>query len=274
MEHRLQYHDLHDETEDNLIRTSMAKKLWVPPLSFKNTDSRPTTSYRDDGSTSLVVIKKEAIGKEAPLNSHYEAEVFDGHKNPIRMTSRFFTTFDCFFNLQWYPFDKQTCYANLSVPVHLRNKLELRGRGGGPNEFRASHILYFEVTSQDIEVVTAEDGAFVLLKIKFTRYLAWYAMSMFIPTLCMVIASEGLLMPFIVFLILVFSERIEQGCKKRPVSSAWKPKSSSKTDKRKPIKLPQKSLQRVCQPIIPIFSAIFVTFFFIAAFVGRSVIQD
>ena len=58
MEHRLEYHDLHDDSMDNLINSWTSERLWVPPLIFKNTNDRPTTTFKEDGSTSLVVIKK------------------------------------------------------------------------------------------------------------------------------------------------------------------------------------------------------------------------
>ena len=61
----------------------------------------------------------------------------------------------------------------------------------GEAEFKGSHVLYFDVTADDIRLETYGGGTYVLLKIKFTRYLTWYVMSMFIPTLTMVIASEG-----------------------------------------------------------------------------------
>ena len=66
------------------------------------------------------------------------------------------------------------------------DKLELVGQSV---EFRASHILYFDVTADDIELETK--GNYVLLKIRFTRLLTWYVTAMFIPTLTMIIASEG-----------------------------------------------------------------------------------
>ena len=112
LDHRLLYKNLKERTWENHIKTSVAEQLWVPPLIFKNTETRPTTSYKDDGSMSIVVVKN-STGEPGPMHFMFESKVFSGHQNPLQMTARFFTTFDCYFNLAWYPFDRQTCVANV-----------------------------------------------------------------------------------------------------------------------------------------------------------------
>ena len=93
---------------------TLQNRLWVPPLVFKNTDLRPSTGYKTDGSTSLVVVKN-GMASNADTDLQLESQVYAGKDNPLRMTSRFFTTFDCRFDLHWYPFDIQTCYVNVSI---------------------------------------------------------------------------------------------------------------------------------------------------------------
>ena len=56
-------------------------------------------------------------------------------------------------------------------------------------------------------------------------------------------------MPFVVFLILVFSEKMADGTVKQERKSGKK----------------KKSLQQTCQVIVPIISALFVIVFFLAA---------
>ena len=60
-------------------------------------------------------------------------------------------------------------------------------------------------------------------------------------------------MPFVVFLILVFSEKRADGIGKQERKSGKK----------------KKSLQQTCQVIVPIISALFVTVFFLTAIIVR-----
>ena len=114
LDHRLVYKNLKEETKENLILTSVAEKIWVPPLIFKNSDTRPTTTFKDDGSVAIVAVKN-STGSPGPMHLNFESQVFSGAENPLKMMARYFTTFDCYYNLTWYPFDKQTCSANVRL---------------------------------------------------------------------------------------------------------------------------------------------------------------
>lgn len=46
---------------------------------------------------------------------HVSDLFYEGADNPIIIRREFFKTFYCYFDLLWYPFDTQKCYANVTL---------------------------------------------------------------------------------------------------------------------------------------------------------------
>ena len=117
MEHRLAYLNLRDKSIQNLIRDNVASTLWTPPLILANTYLRTVMTYTN--LSSLVVVKKGS-GKVSSLDHIDESQIYGGSNNPLQLSNRVSSQFDCLFSMFMFPFDNQTCFVQVcTYPLQL-----------------------------------------------------------------------------------------------------------------------------------------------------------
>ena len=49
-------------------------------------------------------------------------EIYKGSENSIILFKEYVQEFTCYFDLIWYPFDRQRCYMNFTIQVILATK--------------------------------------------------------------------------------------------------------------------------------------------------------
>ncbi|XP_047474269.1 uncharacterized protein LOC125028805 [Penaeus chinensis] len=107
---RLKYNDLHSEQFRNQLQDH--ERLWLPRfITTDDTGSRVDVVTRGE---SLVVLR----GSE-PLPSDdtrvKKAIVYPGSGNPLLLRQELSISFQCQFDLRWFPFDNQRCSLNLRL---------------------------------------------------------------------------------------------------------------------------------------------------------------
>ena len=113
---RVQYYNLKDNEKMNSLLYEEKQRLWVPRIIFQNTESQ-LTSLNDVQTRMRVIKSKNGTFNVDGLLSE-DIDIYEGTDNPIVMTRVYDIEFRCSFQMQWYPFDTQTCY------------IEFRLRGG------------------------------------------------------------------------------------------------------------------------------------------------
>ena len=182
-ETRLNYFDLKDDLLENVIGSEVGKNLWVPPLTFVNSIDLKSVSYNPQINT-LFVQKKED-GALAGTEALHEALTFKGDTNPIWFKGIYDMAFSCTFNLIQFPFDSQQCLASLKVPEILKKQLRLEP--GGVSYAGKSILTQFEVVGTEIATF---DNHTVGVRFSLKRICVYYITSVFIPSLCLIIAAE------------------------------------------------------------------------------------
>ena len=292
-EARLNYFDLRDDILENVVDPQVARNLWVPPILFVNSIEPKVTAYNP--TSTQLFVEKMSNGTLAGTDALHEAISYTGDTNPIWFRGTYDMAFSCNFKLNQYPFDSQQCHVILKVPDIMSKKLSLDPVGV---QFGGKNILtQFEVIGTEIKFYNDETIGVVF---NLKRICVYYITSVFIPSLCLIIAAEvtlfidethfevtimvaltstlvmytlynsisanlpidanfkmidlwllhGLLMPFVVFLVLILSQL---KAKKKIASAKKEFLSEKRTNK----------VLRVGQVVIPTFSFIFVSIFFL-----------
>ena len=108
---RIQFQNLNDESHLNKISDEVAMNIWIPKPVFQNNKNRAAIKY--EPSSSVIMLIKNGTSGASPLLQMDEAKVFKSEETKLRMRTIHFLDFQCDFNLQYFPFDHQTCFVEV-----------------------------------------------------------------------------------------------------------------------------------------------------------------
>ena len=118
---RLQYQNLDANVYKNEIPHDIALEIWKPELVFRNhkeeDSGKQMLAY--NAVTSALMIKKKDNGKESPFSQLDEARIYNSSETEIMMRSFHYLKFTCEFDLQYFPFDQQTCFVKVNECIVL-----------------------------------------------------------------------------------------------------------------------------------------------------------
>ena len=120
---RLEYYNLKDNEKMNSLLFEEKQRLWVPRIIFQNTESQITS--QNDIKTRMKVIKMKngTFNVDGLLDE--DIDIYEGIANPIVMTRVYDIEFLCDFQMQWYPFDTQTCHLEFMLEEEIDSFIEL-----------------------------------------------------------------------------------------------------------------------------------------------------
>ena len=83
--------------------------LWLPKVIYENTDQKQTTRLGSnwEWETKVVVRRKVERGTMSGPESVDETEIFEGSDNSLVMNQTYTHTFQCNYELSYFPFDTQ-----------------------------------------------------------------------------------------------------------------------------------------------------------------------
>ena len=117
-ENRAWYHNLKSTAFLNILSDEEMQQLWLPNLIYDNTDQKETirlgssTSWEFD---TTITVQKEGDSNMSPLSVTDEIEIFEGSENSLLLQQTYTKTFQCQYQLHYYPLDTQVCYMNISL---------------------------------------------------------------------------------------------------------------------------------------------------------------
>ena len=120
---RLQYYNLKNYENMNALTYNEKQKLWVPSIIFQNTESQ-ITSQNDVKSRMTAVKMKNGTFNIDGLVSE-DIDIYEGRDNPITMSRVYDSEFLCNFQMQWYPFDTQTCFMEFRLDEGIASFVDL-----------------------------------------------------------------------------------------------------------------------------------------------------
>ena len=101
---RVRFRGLRRDESENILTNSEAQQLWVPSLTFVNTEKQDKTVL--DNRTMITV---ERIGnyRTSTDNQIKNEYVYSGIDNPMTMSRVYSTKWLCGYEMMSYPFDTQ-----------------------------------------------------------------------------------------------------------------------------------------------------------------------
>ena len=96
----------------NRLTNKELYNIWVPQVLFSNTKNQ-ITSRKDYEAYALVF--RNGTGTRSNSTIAEDIEVFKGSENSITLVKVYAIDFICIYEMQWYPFDIQTCYIDLEL---------------------------------------------------------------------------------------------------------------------------------------------------------------
>ena len=107
---RVHYHNLKQTASLNALSKDEIQSIWLPLVIYDNTDQKEVTRLGEYGNgewnTPISVIREGSFTRSG-LYMVDETEIFDGRENTLLMQQVYTWQFQCMYNLQEYPFDKQ-----------------------------------------------------------------------------------------------------------------------------------------------------------------------
>ena len=110
-ENRARYHNLKKTSALNALNQEDIQELWLPEVIHENTDQKESTRIGEFGAgewkTNVVVERDKKQGLLRGPGFVDETDVFSGSLNNLVMNQTYTHTFQCNFELAFYPFDTQ-----------------------------------------------------------------------------------------------------------------------------------------------------------------------
>ena len=161
---RLTWNDLSDDEFLNIPNKDLIGKLWVPEIIFENTENKVETPI---DRKARFVVKRKGNYTLSSENEMEEIAYYKGSENSLQYSRDFYLRFKCQFELQYYPFDTQTCTILLKRPSRERKFLKYMARNldySGPLGLAEFVITKFNIFAE------SENPDYKILRIyKFLR---------------------------------------------------------------------------------------------------------
>ena len=174
---RLTFNHLHEHSPNNLLEDEF-EHLWMPELSF----GKSVNGDKSIIDKNLDVKIERTFGE--PDNDK-EVMTYDGKSNAIITSRSYHLEHQCRFNLKDFPFDKQFCYFELTIPDRLKGqyKLNLEKVEEHPIEL----IQYNKLESLWSKCNNKENISVIL---RFERQFVGQLFVTYLPTLCLIAVTE------------------------------------------------------------------------------------
>ena len=109
---RLKFYNLKDDSGLNTLSPTEKQQIWIPVLTFENTEDKPITEVDQKASITVRKLGSFSLSKVEDVENQ---QFFQGRDNSMTMTRFYNIRFICNYQMQWYPFDIQQCQLKLAM---------------------------------------------------------------------------------------------------------------------------------------------------------------
>ena len=191
---RLAYHNLKESRSANALSSQDVKKIWIPAVVFSNTQNNEITQGTPE---TEITVTREGNFTRSEDDVFDEINIFQGIENKLIFEMTYTKTFNCEYQLQMYPFDKQECTVDLAI-----KKLDQRGVKMRPESIlmlgstvltqyiiESWEMIYYNQTNPD-------EGIFVKLNLK--RRIVNEILTTYLPSfiILIIVYSTNFFKPF------------------------------------------------------------------------------
>lgn len=181
---RLEMHNLKDVDELNMLSRAEQNSIWVPVLTFDNTEKKDFT-LNDE--LSYVIIQREGNQTRSKSDHLENIYIYEGADNALRQSRIYNNKFICVYYLREYPFDVQQCQLRFSMKGNLGAFVDLVP--GALNYFGNVDLAIYYVKRYSMRGVTREDDGTlgIDVDIVFGRRLLAIVLTTYFPTIMLIL---------------------------------------------------------------------------------------
>ncbi len=188
-DNRLEYKNLKEDRDNNVIEQSKKPLLWVPTLVVFNADEDFLTVIDDK---TVLAVEKWDNSSLNSIEEVHEDLIFKGKKNPLVMTRFYTVNLKCVFDLSMFPFDMQKCPLTMGLPGYLRphcnvQLIKMDALFDNINLNQYDFLGFEEVAKSNTSWSYGKDFTVYM---KLRRIFTYHVAATFLPTLCLVLISE------------------------------------------------------------------------------------
>ena len=186
MDARVQFYNIKEDETLNSLSLDEQTSLWTPTVVFSNTKNQLKTINDENSFASIRRLGKGSI-VERKVNE--DIEVFQGKENTITFSRVYSIKFFCEYQMQWYPFDQQTCTMELVLDGVLDNYAYLTP--GVLNFTGKKELTQYFVKQYRIQQEMIHTKGSVVISITFGRRLLGIFLTVFFPTILLNVIGYG-----------------------------------------------------------------------------------
>jgi hypothetical protein len=181
-DNRLHFNNLKDNKARNIVGHKFRKDMWMPSLTFVNTELNLRTVVDDD---TEIVVDLQGKGRSNSVREETENLLFTGADNPMIMSRYYALAFECDFKLQMFPFDSQECEINITPAFDQLEYVALtighvtRSKDLSIGQFDFGELHHFEV-----------NGTEIIMDLDLKRIINYHLATTYLPTFCLIIIAE------------------------------------------------------------------------------------
>ena len=184
---RLQFYNLKDNATMNFLLYEEKQNIWVPKIIFQNTKSQLTTM--NDEKSRLKVLKQQAGAYNTDGLVSEDIDIYEGSKNPLVMSRVYDIEFMCNFQMQWYPFDSQTCYMEFMLEEEMNSFVDLYP--GAEKYLGPKELTQYFVKNSSIEPYQRMGKSGVRISVTPGRRLLGVFLTVYFPTILLNLIGHG-----------------------------------------------------------------------------------
>ena len=178
MDARVRYYNIKTDEALNSLSLEEQLALWTPTIVFWNTEKQ-LKSVNDE--ESFASIKRSGKGSIIGREVNEDIEVFKGSENNVTLSRVYSIEFFCEYQMQWYPFDLQTCLMELILDGVLDNYADLLP---GTLEFTGKkELTQYYVKETQIRGGRIKRKVAVVVSVTFGRRLLGIFLTVYFPTI-------------------------------------------------------------------------------------------
>ena len=173
---------LQEDSDFNTLWKRSHGRLWYPKIFFENIE--PSKSYRER----YLRYKILRNMKVAPIvhnpGTTDGMNVFKGSDHEVVRSQEYTYYWRCVFNLEWYPFDRQTCRMRFNVLKHHRNRVKLNPMG---LSYQGNGEELTEYSVDKLLLCSKPNGTQLVFEVTLGRPLIGSVLTIYIPTLLLLV---------------------------------------------------------------------------------------
>ena len=183
---RLTFRHLQKDPDMNYLWETNHERIWYPKIHFQKLDH---LKGEDERHLLFTVLRdsniRPRVRQPGTINATNE---FRGSEHKIERSKDYAAFWRCVFNLEWFPFDRQTCTMWMRMPRHNRKFVKFFPQ---KIEYKGNKAELTEYSVDQIQFCSVENGTQLVLSVTLGRPLLGSILTIYIPTLLLLIIRFG-----------------------------------------------------------------------------------